>query len=52
MNVLAIILLLMLLVMGLESYFLSPERKRKKELNQMADASRKRQEKKRTWPKL
>lgn len=50
MMILAIILMLMLLVMGLESYFLSPERHRKKEIAKMADASRNRQEKKRTWP--
>ena len=49
---LAIAVLLFVLSLAMESYAISPDRERKRGINQMADASRKRQEQKRTWPRL
>jgi hypothetical protein len=47
----AIAMLLLLMAMGMESYCLSLRWELKKEINRLADASRKRQEYKRTWPR-
>lgn len=47
----AMAIVLLLFAMGMESYCLSLRWQLKKEINKMADASRNRQEYKRTWPR-